>query len=110
MATQIPNALNGTAPERTPVINITSVTITGLGYSVEDLFVVGGPNARDPVAGASTVTLSSLPVLGAPFYVFRGGLRQAINLDFSVAYQTGIVSFLDVVFSAEETILIDYFR
>jgi hypothetical protein len=105
MATAVPNALNGSAPERTPTVNVTQVTYSGLGSSAEDIFVVG----TTPGVGvnAYSVTLSSTPATGTPLYVYRGGLRQAVNRDFTITGAT--ITFSSAAFTLDETILVDYF-
>ncbi len=108
MSSPAPNALNGTAPERTPTVNITQVTITGLGVPVSDVFVADRGETGDPLIGQSSVALTQTPVSGAPFFVFRGGLRQVPTRDYVL--DDLIVRFLnDVVFVAGDTVVVDYF-
>lgn len=107
MATAVPNALNGTAPERTATINVTNVTYTGLGSHAEDVFVADRGSVGDPVTGANSVTTKQTPVVGAPFAVYFGGLRQIAGLDYTL--NANVVTFLSATFNAGNTIVLDYF-
>ena len=107
MATAVVNALNGSAPERTPTINVTSVTYTGLGSNVVDVFVVDGESVGDPVTGGNQVTAKSTPVSAAPFVVFFNGLRQIKDVDYT--NNAGVVTLLNgVVFNTANTLVLDY--
>jgi len=109
MNTAVPNALNGTAPERTPTVNVTQVVITGIGTPVSDAFVVDRGDFGDPISGGNAVTLTQTPLAGAPFQVFRGGLRQVLNRDF-VLNATTIMLLGGVTFATGDTIVVDYFK
>ena len=107
MATPIPNALNGAAPERTPTINVTNVTITGLGSSVVDSYITDRGSPGDPSTGGNQVLSRQTPVTAAPFAVYFGGLRQTSGLDYTV--NAGVVTFLNATFASGNVVLLEYF-
>jgi hypothetical protein len=109
MATTVVNALNGSAPERTPTITITQVTISGLDHFVDDVFVVDRGSTGDPIAGANSATLSQTPLSGAPFMFHLNGARLTLNRDFSLNGTT--VTLLNAVtFLTSDTLSFAYFK
>ena len=106
MATTVPNALNGAAPEFTPTVNITQVTYTGLGSNVVDVFVADRGSVGDPITGGNSVNARQSPVAGAPFTVFLGGLRQTLGLDYTV--NSGVVTFLSATLNSGNVVVLDY--
>lgn len=109
MATAVVNALNGSAPERTPTITVTQVTISGLGNHVLDVYVTDRGSTGDPVAGANSITLSQTPVAGAPFLFFVNGVLMALNRDYTL--NAKVVTLLNAVtFIAGDTLTSSYFK
>ena len=100
------HGLNGSCPERTSTINVTQVMYTSLGGHVEDVFIVDRGSVGDPITGGNAVTLSEVPVTGAPLSVYFGGLRMVINRDYTVNAQ--VVTFINATFNENNTIVADY--
>ena len=105
MATAVPNALNGTAPERTPVINVYTPTLSGTFTFAQNYYVFGTSGS---FTGNNVANLSSTPATATPLYVYRNGLRQMVGAAYDYTVSGTAITFTPVL-SAGETILVDYF-
>lgn len=102
----VPQNLNGAAPQRQSIINVSHVTYTSLGSNINEAYVTDRGSPGDPATGGNQIIVRQGPVTGAPLDVYFGGLRMNLGLDYTVNSQ--VITFISSTFNSGNVIAVSY--